>query len=53
MATRLRGADPSDLAMVVGLLLLATGVSLRFGYDVALMLVGAAVLAMGYLAGRH
>jgi hypothetical protein len=42
----------SDLGMVAGLLVLAVGVSLAFGYAWALMLVGLLVLVGSYLAGR-
>jgi hypothetical protein len=48
----MRGADMNDLGMVAGLLVLAVGVSLAFGYAWALMLVGLLVLVGSYLAGR-
>ena len=51
MALDVRGAS-SDLGIVAGLLLLAAGVSLAFGFPYALILVGALVLAASYLAGR-
>jgi hypothetical protein len=52
VAIRRRGAGLSDLGMVAGLLVLAVGVSLAFGYAWALMLVGLLVLVGSYLAGR-
>jgi cyanate permease len=50
--SRLRRLEPVDVLALFALVLIAVGVSLRVGVDVALIVVGALLLAYAVLVSR-